>query len=83
MAEKGKLNLQMEMFVQEMLKDSRNQRQAAINAGYSMKTATQKAAGLMNLPKVAARIEVLTTCCCRRRTLAGRTADRRHCQFHA
>ncbi|MBU9831257.1 terminase small subunit [Rahnella sp. FC061912-K] len=59
MAEKGKLNPQMEMFAQEMLKDPRNQRQAAINAGYSVKTATQKAAGLMNLPKVVARIEEL------------------------
>ncbi|MFS7308035.1 terminase small subunit [Rahnella inusitata] len=59
MAEKGKLNPQMEMFAQEMLKDPRNQRQAAINAGYSVKTATQKAAGLMNLPKVVARIEDL------------------------
>lgn len=59
MAEKGKLNPQMEMFAQEMLKDPRNQRQAAINAGYSVKTATQKAAGLMNLPKVVARIEAL------------------------
>jgi len=59
MAEKGKLNAQMELFCQEMLKDPRNQRQAAINAGYSVKTATQKAAGLMNLPKVVARIEEL------------------------
>lgn len=59
MAEKGKLNAQMELFCQEMLKDPRNQRQAAINAGYSVKTATQKAAGLMNLPKVVARIEAL------------------------
>lgn len=59
MAEKGKLNPQMELFCQEMLKDPRNQRQAAINAGYSVKTATQKAAGLMNLPKVVARIEAL------------------------
>lgn len=59
MAGKGKLNPQMEMFAQEMLKDPRNQRQAAINAGYSVKTATQKAAGLMNLSKVVARIEEL------------------------
>jgi len=59
MAEKGKLNAQMELFCQEILKDPRNQRQAAINAGYSVKTATQKAAGLMNLPKVVARIEAL------------------------
>ncbi|MFU2316805.1 terminase small subunit [Rahnella sp. PCH160] len=59
MAEKGKLNAQMELFCQEMLRDPRNQRQAAINAGYSVKTATQKAAGLMNLPKVIARIEAL------------------------
>lgn len=59
MAGKGKLNPQMELFCQEMLKDPRNQRQAAINAGYSVKTATQKAAGLMNLPKVVSRIEEL------------------------
>jgi phage terminase small subunit len=59
MAEKGKLNAQMELFCQEILKDPRNQRQAAINAGYSVKTATQKAAGLMNLPKVVSRIEAL------------------------
>jgi phage terminase small subunit len=59
MADKGKLNAQMELFCQEILKDPRNQRQAAINAGYSVKTATQKAAGLMNLPKVVARIEEL------------------------
>lgn len=59
MAINGKLNPQMELFCQEMLKDPRNQRQAAINAGYSVKTATQKAAGLMNLPKVVARIESL------------------------
>lgn len=59
MAEKGKLNAQMERFCQEYLKDPDNQRKAAIAAGYSERTATQKAAGLMNLPKVASRIEEL------------------------
>lgn len=59
MASSGKLSAQMEAFCQEMLRDSRNHRQACINAGYSAKTATQKAAGLMNNPKVIARIEEL------------------------
>lgn len=59
MAAKGKLNAQMERFCQEYLKDPDNQRKAAIAAGYSERTATQKAAGLMNLPKVAERIEEL------------------------
>lgn len=59
MAASGKLSAQMEAFCQEMLRDSRNHRQACINAGYSAKTATQKAAGLMNNPKVIARIEEL------------------------
>lgn len=59
MTEKGKLNAQMERYCQEYLKDPDNQRKAAIAAGYSERTATQKAAGLMNLPKVVARIEEL------------------------
>jgi phage terminase small subunit len=59
MATSGKLSAQMEAFCQEMLKDPRNHRQACINAGYSAKTATQKAAGLMSNPKVVARIEEL------------------------
>lgn len=59
MALNGKLSPQKEAFAQEILKDSRNQRQAAINAGYSEKTATQKASGLMNDPKVVERIEEL------------------------
>lgn len=59
MAAKGKLNAQMERFCQEYLKDPDNQRKAAIAAGYSERTATQKAAGLMNLSKVTERIEEL------------------------
>ncbi|MGP9420085.1 terminase small subunit [Ewingella sp. AOP9-I1-14] len=59
MASSGKLSAQMEAFCQEYLKDPTQQRQAAIRAGYSPKTATQKAAGLMANPKVSNRIEQL------------------------
>lgn len=59
MALNGKLSSQKEAFAQEILRDPRNHRQAAINAGYSEKTATQKASGLLNEPKVVARIEEL------------------------
>lgn len=59
MAINGKLSPQMERYCQEYLKNPDNQRKAAISAGYSEKTATQKAAGLMNNPKIVARIEEL------------------------
>jgi phage terminase small subunit len=54
----NKLSVKQELFCQEYLIDL-NGTQAAIRAGYSAKTASQKASGLLTIVKVAQRVAEL------------------------